>query len=81
MPAHAPVSRPLRVKLPREHDTGHLIRGIGFTSECGCGWRSQRCSTREFAAELGRQHVRDHTYEPLGAIIPPPGTVPPPANA
>lgn len=80
MPEHATAPRPVRVKLPRKDDTGHLIRGVGYVSECVCGWKSQRCSSMDYAMWQGREHLREHKPSGLPPVIPPPGTVPPPVS-
>ena len=80
MPEHATAPRPLRARLERTGDTGHLLRGVGYVSNCVCGWHSGRCETWSMALEEGREHIREHEPASVGATIPPPGTVPPPVS-
>ncbi len=54
------ATRPLRVKLPRPGDSGHLIRGVGYVAECSCGWHSTRQPSTRAAMQAGRDHAAEH---------------------
>lgn len=57
------VTRRTAVKLLREHDTGHVVTGIGYRFECSCGERGKiRASYRE-AMQAGREHADAHRQE------------------
>jgi hypothetical protein len=54
------ATRPVRLKREREGDTGHVIRGIGYSSHCSCGWRSPVKSAWNEAMQAGREHAAEH---------------------
>lgn len=54
------VTRRAAVKRPREHDTGHVIRGIGHAAECSCGWHGELRRNRADAMQDGREHAAEH---------------------
>lgn len=70
---------PVRVKRPREHDSGHVVTGIGYSFRCSCGQRGKIERSYREAMNAGVVHAAMHAsdYEP-GSITPPP-SFPPPA--
>ena len=66
---HATHTEPQRLKLPREADTGHILRGVGYVTTCTCGWVSPRCKTFGLAMEHGRAHVREHASHPARETV------------
>jgi hypothetical protein len=63
MSAAKVVTRRAALKRPREHDTGHLVTGIGFAFECSCGARGRNRPTWRDAMQEGRDHAAAHTAE------------------
>jgi hypothetical protein len=60
MGAEKVVTRRAAVKRPREHDTGHIITGIGFAFECSCGASGRVTRSYKAAMQQGREHAAEH---------------------
>jgi hypothetical protein len=54
------TTRRAAVKRPREHDTGHVVTGIGFAFECSCGERGNVRKSYRAAMDDGRDHAAAH---------------------
>lgn len=54
------VTRRAAIRRAREHDTGHLITGIGFVFECSCGERGKNRRSYREAMQEGREHAAEH---------------------
>jgi hypothetical protein len=54
------VTRRAAVKRPREHDTGHVVTGIGYAFSCSCGERGKLTATYREAMQAGREHAAEH---------------------
>jgi hypothetical protein len=51
------------MKRPREHDTGHVVTGIGFAFECSCGERGKVRPSWNAAMQDGRDHAAEHAEQ------------------
>jgi hypothetical protein len=57
------TTRRAAIKRPREHDTGHVVTGIGFAFECSCGEHGAIRRDRSTAMQEGRDHAAEHAGE------------------
>jgi hypothetical protein len=60
MGAHKVETRRAAIKQPREHDTGHVIKGIGFAFECSCGKHGDVERSYQAAMREGQAHAAEH---------------------
>lgn len=54
------ATRPVRTRRPREHDSGHVLTGIGHSWRCSCGETGPILPTWREAMQAGREHAAQH---------------------
>jgi hypothetical protein len=54
------TTRRAAVKRQREHDTGHVVTGIGFAFECSCSEHGKVVRSYQAAMREGRAHAAEH---------------------
>lgn len=60
VPAAKVRTKPVRAHSYDDGLQTHVVRGIGFSSECSCGWRSDIYEAWNDAAAAGRAHTDEH---------------------